>query len=596
MRITVCFYGQSDPAVIEELGGMVIDELEYIPEVLIVDVPDDETFEKVVNHSQIQHAEKEKWIETSAVANSIPDYDNNRAYHHTILNLKDYWDRGFTGKGMKIGLVDSAGVNNIYVNITDGIAYDSTLPDYTYAFSNHSTACAGILVGRPVYTGNPTFKISGVAPEATFYHAAVGATNTGSTVNLTYAFSAINWMIGKKVDVISCSWSGTPDNRTPGWDALTIAAYNAGIPIFCAIGNSGSGTIVDESTFPANCPYVYPVAGIDQTYTRYNQSTTSSLIWMAAPAIGVYTTNNNPLTPTTPGEDYQSFSGTSAACPLVAGIYVLYKQALPEKTLPQIITIMQNAARQLKGYTPGVKNLEFGYGIPMPSPEILRKPITAKSGLKLESHTTSIVTPSNNTTINSLANNFTAEVTFSLEATGGGAFPIRKWNPANNSIVWGLSLDTVAKMYNSYVNGGTGITSYGSYQATFNTGNIAKEPQTWHLVYTHPNLYLYRNGVRVDAPFWEASGIDFGTGDINNSYIEFGSFIKGTFYKGRLYNRVLSASEIQSIVNTNLRITNGLVLEYIPKGNEVNTLLDTSGNGFHGTVQGGATPTVKRLI
>jgi hypothetical protein len=597
MRIIVTFYEQSDHKVIEELGGTIVDELEFIPEVVIADIPDEETFEKILSHSQVLHAEKERWINVRSVTDSNPDFNNNRSWHLDVLNLKDYWDRGLTGKGMKIGLIDSAGVNSVFTPITDGIAYDSTVPDYYNAFSNHATACAGILIGRPVYTGNPVFKISGVAPDAQLYHAVVGAPASPDTVNVSYAFSAVNWMIGKKVDVISNSYSGDPTNRTASWDALTTAVYNAGIAMIVAGGNGGSaGVINDTTSFPANCPYTFAVSAMDTAYNRCDFSTTSSLIRLTLPGISVYTADAGGNA-TDPGTGYQSFIGTSASTPLMAGLYTLYKQALPGKTLQEILDIMQNNAKQLGNYTPGVRNLEFGYGLPLPSPEILRKPITIKTGLKLESHTTRIVTPVGNTTIGSLTDNFTAEVTLSMEATGGG-FPIRMLSTPKTTLttIWGLSLDSTASMFYSYLWGTPTVTSYSNSRTTFNSGKVSKDPHTWHLVYTFPNLYLYLNGVRVDAPFWASDGIGFGTGDVTNSYIEFGSFIKGTFNKGRLYNRILTASEIQSIVNNNLRITNGLVLEYIPKGNEVNTILDTSGNGFHGTIQGGATPTVKRRM
>lgn len=131
MRIIVTFYEQSDHKVIEELGGTIVDELEFIPEVVIADIPDEETFEKILSHSQVLHAEKERWINVRSVTDSNPDFNNNRSWHHDVLNLKDYWDRGLTGKGMKIGLIDSAGVNSVFTPITDGIAYDSTVPDTT---------------------------------------------------------------------------------------------------------------------------------------------------------------------------------------------------------------------------------------------------------------------------------------------------------------------------------------------------------------------------------------------------------------------------------------------------------------------------------
>jgi hypothetical protein len=178
MRINVCFNGKMDRKAIEELGGTVIDELENIPDVAIVDIPDDndKTLKKFQKHTKVKHASKErwhkghsdipvtpeeKWVKGNSVSNSYPDYNTFGSYHHQLLNLKDFWDRGLTGKGMKIGLIDSAGVNNIWVPVKNGIVYDGTIPNYYYAHNSHSTSCAGILTGKPVYTGNPATKSSG---------------------------------------------------------------------------------------------------------------------------------------------------------------------------------------------------------------------------------------------------------------------------------------------------------------------------------------------------------------------------------------------------------------------------------------------------
>jgi hypothetical protein len=275
---------------------------------------------------------------------------------------------------------------------------------------------------------------------------------------------------------------------------------------------------------------------------------------------------------------------------MAAALYALYKQSLPGKKVDEIIAIMQNSTRQLGNYTPKVKNLEFGYGLLQPSREILDAPLAISTGLVLEEHTTRVYAP-NNTTLNSLANNFTVEITFAMEAMSG-AWIAQKFDTTNNTTVWGLYLDVYNEMVYSYNNG---TPQFFWYWYNYKSALISKKPQTWHLVYTYPNMYLYRNGERVDPGTWTCQANGYETGNIANSQINFCGFLKGAFYTSRIYNRVLSATEI-ALVNSGLRVSNGLLLEYIPKGNETGTILDTSGNGYHGTLQGGMTPTVKRLI
>jgi hypothetical protein len=611
MRINVRFNGKWDRKVIEDLGGTVIDELENIPDVAIVDIPDDDdkTFKKLQKHTKVKHTSKarwhkghtdipvipeEKWAKGNSVSNSYPDYNTFGSYHHQALNLKDFWDRGLTGKGMKIGLIDSAGVNHIWLPVKNGIVYDSSIPDYYYAHNSHSTSCAGILTGKPVYTGNPATKSSGVAPDADLYVAVCGQVGRNTDVNESYAISAINWMISQKVDCISISW-GSIGPSDASFDAATTAAWNAGIPIFVSIGNDGTATITDIDDFPANAAYCLGIAGINETYSRWLDpasttdpgSTTSSDIWATACANNVRTAWADSANPTVVQTIGTNFTGTSAASPMAAGLYALYKQAFPDKKVSEIIAIMQNSTRQLGTYT--VKNLEFGYGLLQPSPEILNQSIPVRKGLVLEEHTTRVFAPINST-LNSLANNFTAEITFSMEAMSG-AWIVQKYDNTANNTIWGLYLDVYNEMIYSYNNGTPQLNWYWyNYKSAF----ISKQPQTWHLVFTYPNMYLYRNGERVDPGTWTCQANGYETGTIANSQIKFCGFLKGAFYNARLYNRVLTASEIAT-VNKGMRVSNGLLLEYIPKGDETGTILDTSGNGFHGTLQGGMTPTIKRI-
>jgi hypothetical protein len=611
MIVPVCFHGEADRKVIESLGGKIIDELENIPEVLMVEIPDDddELLNKILEHSDVKHVTKVSdgriptghignRAELTAISNSVPPYIQNHeeAYQHMLLKMKDYWDRGLTGKGLKFGIIDASGTNHAYLPTTNGIKFDSNIPSYNYAMDSHGTECAYLGIGKPLYVALPDgtgdiIRLSGIAPDAEFYAAAAGLMSDTTHTQINYSIMAVNWFISLGVDVISCSW-GLTDYADASWEAASTAAYNAGIPIFVAIGNDGDLTIRDINRFPANSFGCYGVAGIDRTYRRETYSSTSNDVWFSACSASVTTATQGSTSPTTVSIEIDTlFNGTSAAAPQIAALYLLYKQALPNKKPVEIISIMGNSCMQLGGYSKGTRNLEYGYGLPQPSPEILRLPITVNSGLKLEQHTTMVQTPIN-TVINSLANNFTAEITFSFEASGAGAWAIRKFDTANNTTIWGLSLGVNNAMYYSWDSSGSNY----NYSVSNNySGFVKKTPQTWHLVYSFPNLYLYREGVQVGN--WTAiGGTTFSTGNINNSSIQFCSGIVGIFKKARLYNRILSDSEITSIARNGMRVKDGLLLEYMAKGNEVSTILDSSGNGYHGTIQGvGLTPTVKRI-
>ncbi len=115
-------------------------------------------------------------------------------------------------------------------------------------------------------------------------------------------------------DVISMSLGGSSAPQEVH-DAI-IHAYNLGIVIVAAAGNEGDGDAsTDEISYPAAYPEVIAVGATDKDDTIASFSNSGPYIEVAAPGVNIYSTYK--------GGGYDTLSGTSMACPHVAGLVAL---------------------------------------------------------------------------------------------------------------------------------------------------------------------------------------------------------------------------------------------------------------------------------
>ena len=115
-------------------------------------------------------------------------------------------------------------------------------------------------------------------------------------------------------DVISMSLGGSSAPEEVH-DAI-IHAYNLGIVIVAAAGNDGDGDpSTEEISYPAAYPEVIAVGATDKDDSVASFSNTGSYVELTAPGVDIYSTYKN--------GGYDTLSGTSMACPHVAGLVAL---------------------------------------------------------------------------------------------------------------------------------------------------------------------------------------------------------------------------------------------------------------------------------
>jgi subtilisin len=254
-------------------------------------------------------------------------------------------DSGNRGAGVKVAIIDS-GIDYNHDDLDENYAggYDFVNGDTDPMDDHgHGTHCAGILAAEDNGSG-----VVGVAPEANIYALKVlDAYGSGSYGNV---IAALEWAILNGMQVTSNSYgsSGYPGSLV---EITFDLAADSGIINVCAAGNSGNyaGT-GDNMIYPARFDSCIAVAATTNTEgdLRASFSSTGQQMELAAPGAGIYST--------VPGGGYQSWSGTSMACPHVSGVVALMLYA----GVADIRTTLTATADDLgsPGWDP-----QYGYGL-----------------------------------------------------------------------------------------------------------------------------------------------------------------------------------------------------------------------------------------
>lgn len=233
-------------------------------------------------------------------------------------------------------------------------------------FEKHGTPCSGLICAK---TGNDigVKSIGNNKLKVQFLHIGMNSNSGGGFFTSdTIVTRAVNKAIANQNCLaISMSWGGS-STYTMFANALTAAKNTGrggkGICVFASSGNNYANSV---NISPASLPMVQAVGASAQNNTRAAFSNYGTKLFAAAPGVAVPTTDRTAPAGYKIDSNYTNFSGTSAACPVMAGCAAAILLANPTLTEKQVSEIIATTAVKSGGYVYDAngKSLELGFGV-----------------------------------------------------------------------------------------------------------------------------------------------------------------------------------------------------------------------------------------
>ena len=203
--------------------------------------------------------------------------------------------------------------------------------------NGHGTHCAGVAAGV-TNNGLGIGSLAGTGDSPFVEVSSVKVLSAGGMGTQKTIIAGIIEATDEGADVISLSLGGRSNQSSQrAYSAAVNYAHRNGAIVVAAAGNSNR----DAKDFaPANAEGMITVAAIDQLLLRapFSNRTENISMAIAAPGVGIYST--------VPGNSYRAYSGTSMACPFVAGLIGVMKSIRPELTHSDAYRIINGTGRE----------------------------------------------------------------------------------------------------------------------------------------------------------------------------------------------------------------------------------------------------------
>jgi minor extracellular protease Epr len=336
-RVIVLFKEKVNVEAITDLKGQVIGLAEEIPMVAAT-VPKDEIGKLAENYSVIA-------VEDDQV---LSIHQQTTDWGIEKVKAPTSWNSGFTGKGIKVAVIDS-GIDTAHQDLS--VVGGASFVSYTNSYhddNGHGTHVAGIIGAL-----NNNLGTIGSAFDSSIY--AVKVLDSQGRGYLSEIIAGIDWAISNNMDIINLSL-GT-DAASQSLKSIVDKTYQNGIAVVASSGNSGSSETIDNVGYPARYESVIAVGAVDP-YSRVTDfSSSGQEVEVAAPGLGIMSTYA--------GNTYKKMSGTSMAAPYVSGIIAMLKQANPNASASEIRSILQKSVIDLGDFG---RDRFYGYGLIQSSP------------------------------------------------------------------------------------------------------------------------------------------------------------------------------------------------------------------------------------
>jgi subtilisin family serine protease len=276
------------------------------------------------------------------------------------LGLQKIWDRGLTGKGIGVCVIDSGIYSHEDLTITGWKDLSKAGNDKNYDPFGHGTQVSSIIGGSGKASEG---RIKGVAPDVNL----VGVRIT----SVSEAIKGLQWAIENKdkfgIKIINMSLGdyAVKSYKDDPWAQASEKAIQAGLIVFVAAGNEGP----PEKTIstPGTDPLVMTVGAYDDKRTPREDDDTLADFSSKGPTIDGLVKPNfiapgkdiwGALVPGSTldipdmdhiGNKYIRMSGTSQATPVASGVGALLLSVNPNLTQAQMMGILEKTATKMPG-------------------------------------------------------------------------------------------------------------------------------------------------------------------------------------------------------------------------------------------------------
>jgi len=309
----------------------------------IIDLPvgfEKQVIAQLKKNPFIKFAELDRRVPIAAVLN---DPNVGSQWHHTKIGSTTAWDSA-QGTGVTVAILDT-GVDASHPDLASRLVpgwdiYTNSAD--TSDLCGHGTAVAGSAAAA----GNNGVGVSGVAGQARIMPLRVAYRD--ATSGQCYAYqstiaNAVTYAADRGVKVVNISFANS-SNSAAVQSAANYLKSKGGL-VFTAANNYNR----DEGFAPTTS--LIAVAATDSADNKSSFSSYGNFVSLSSPGTGIYTTSK--------GGTYGSWSGTSFAAPVAAGVAALVMSANPSLTADQVQNILFTTAKDLG--TAG-RDPYFGYG------------------------------------------------------------------------------------------------------------------------------------------------------------------------------------------------------------------------------------------
>nr|NQU91782.1 S8 family serine peptidase [Bacteroidota bacterium] len=314
-----------------------------------------DVIEEMEQKPEIEYAEKVPMYYTNFSPNdslyNLINGPSNWNWHLDVIDAVHAWDITQGSPDIRVAIVDNA-IWADHPDLADKIVLQRDVIYNTNSSNppnqgnpgdwSHGTHCSGLATAIT----NNEIGVAGIGYSTSII--AVKAANN-SQANGIYMTPGVTWAINNGSDVISMSFGGSGSSTAE--QTLMNTAYNNGIVLVAAAGTDN----VTSPHYPSAYAHVISVAATNETDVKADFSNYSTTVDVSAPG-GSGNPGPGGLLSTTFDSTsmgyYDYYSGTSMACPMVAGLASLLLSINPDLSPDDVEFVLESTCDNIDAQNP----------------------------------------------------------------------------------------------------------------------------------------------------------------------------------------------------------------------------------------------------